>query len=132
MLKNAIIRTDFSKNTRFYACDFETTTSSIAKDHTSVWSFAVDEIGEFQPEIFGGISDFFDFCGDPYRGIDKRMYFHNLKFDGEFIIYWCLTHGFEHVNKKEDIKRFLIIPMPLRCFRKNTLPAVWTPETNIW
>ena len=75
MLKNAIIRTDFSKNTRFYACDFETTTSSIAKDHTSVWAFAVDEIGEFQPEIFGGISDFFDFCGDPYRGIDKRMYF---------------------------------------------------------
>lgn len=94
MLKNAIIKTDFSNNTRFYACDFETTTSSIAKDHTYVWSFAVDEIGEFQPEIFGAISDFFDFCGDPYRGIDKRMYFHNLKFDGEFILYEALRRGF--------------------------------------
>ena len=26
-----------------------------------------------------------------------------LKFDGEFIIYWCLTHGFKHVTKKEEI-----------------------------
>lgn len=26
------------------------------------------------------------------------------KFDGEFIIYWALTHGFTHVEKKEDIK----------------------------
>ena len=32
------------------------------------------------------------------------MYFHNLKFDGEFIIYWALTHGFKHVQNKEDIK----------------------------
>lgn len=26
------------------------------------------------------------------------------KFDGEFIIYWCLTHGFKHVENKEDIE----------------------------
>ena len=27
-----------------------------------------------------------------------------IKFDGEFIIYYCLTHGFKHVEKKEDIE----------------------------
>ena len=26
------------------------------------------------------------------------------KFDGEFIIYWALTHGFKHVENKEDIE----------------------------
>jgi len=26
----------------------------------------------------------------------KLIYFHNLRFDGNFIIYWLLTHGFRH------------------------------------
>ena len=96
MLHNAIIQSDFQKDLRFYACDFETTTASIAKDHTSVWSFAYDEIGEFQPQIYGSIQDFFNFCGDPFLGVEKRLYFHNLKFDGEFILYEALHMGFSN------------------------------------
>ncbi len=96
MFHNHIKQSDFTKDLRFYACDFETTTASIAKDHTNVWSFAYDEIGEFKPEIKGSISDFFDFCGDPFTGVNKRLYFHNLKFDGEFILYEALQRGFKN------------------------------------
>ena len=35
---------------------------------------------------------------------NPTFYFHNLKFDGEFIIYWALTHGFKHVQNKEEIE----------------------------
>lgn len=36
------------------------------------------------------------------RSGNSKIYFHNLKFDGEFIIYWLLIHGFKHVEKLED------------------------------
>ena len=68
---------DIEKGLFIYACDFETTTASISTETTRVWSFCVDRVGEYQPEIFPDISDFFRFCGDPKRGIQKRLYFHN-------------------------------------------------------
>lgn len=30
----------------------------------------------------------------------EYFFFHNLKFDGEFILYWLLKHGFAHTNEK--------------------------------
>lgn len=93
MLHNPIVSSDLDSDTRFFACDFETTTASIAKDHTKVWSFAVDEIGVFDPKIYGSIDDFWSFCENPFYGVKKRLYFHNLKFDGEFILYSALQKG---------------------------------------
>ena len=34
-----------------------------------------------------------------------KVYFHNLKFDGEFIIYWLLHNGFEHREDSEDLDK---------------------------
>ena len=75
---------------------------------TAVWKafYMLDyfsgEIGkEENLQIGNSIDTFIEFCKNE---TNPEVYFHNLKFDGEFIIYWCLTHGFEHVNKKEDIK----------------------------
>ena len=48
-----------------------------------------------------GIDDFIEYCKNEKNSI---FYFHNLKFDGEFIIYWALKNGFTHAEKKEDIK----------------------------
>lgn len=87
---------DIESGLRLYAADFETTTGAVSEDSTRVWSFAYDEIGKFEPEIFGSISDFFNFCGKPDYGTKKRIYFHNLRFDGEFIMYSALhDYGFE-------------------------------------
>ena len=95
-MPQTVQRNDISNGLRLYAADFETTTGSISSAHTKVWAFAVDEIGIFNPEIFGSIESFFDFCGDVERGFKKRIYFHNLKFDGEFIIYSALNeYGFK-------------------------------------
>lgn len=93
MKYNPIISSDVSKDIRYYACDFETTTAKIAEDHTEVWSFAFDEIGTFEPQILGSIADFFDFMENPFYGVKKRLYFHNLKFDGEFILYEAIKRG---------------------------------------
>lgn len=94
-MPNTVYKNDIPKGLRLYAADFETTTGSITKDHTKVWSFCFDEIGEFHPEIYGDIDAFFEFCGNVDRGFKKRIYFHNLKFDGEFILFTALNkYGF--------------------------------------
>lgn len=87
----SIKRDDITSGLQIYACDFETTTGSFANDYTKVWSFALDRVGEFRPEIYGSIADFWKFCGDPETGTEKRLYFHNLKFDGEFILYSAIN-----------------------------------------
>lgn len=84
--KNTIERDDI-RDWRLYAADFETTTGEQNMTETHVWSFCVDEIGKYEPKIFGSIHSFFDFCADTSYGIKKRIYFHNLKFDGNFILY---------------------------------------------
>lgn len=83
-----------------FSCDFETCTW--LENETFVWAWASCEIGnEKNLKLGNNIESFIEFCK-----LEKNptCYFHNLKFDGEFIIYWALKNGFKHVEKKEDIE----------------------------
>ena len=83
-----------------FTADFETATW--LEDETFVWAWATCEIGnEDNIKIGNNIDDFIEYCKNEKN---STFYFHNLKFDGEFIIYWALTHNFKHVEKKEDIE----------------------------
>lgn len=82
-----------------FTADFETCTW--LENETFVWAWAVCEIGNEENLIIdNNIDSFIEFCK---REKNSTFYFHNLKFDGEFIIYWALTNGFKHVEKKEEI-----------------------------
>ena len=35
---------------------------------------------------------------------NSTFYFHNLKFDGSFILNWCLNNGYEHIKSKKESK----------------------------
>ena len=83
-----------------FTADFETATW--LENETFVWAWATSEIGnEENIKIDNNIDSFMDFC---YKEKNSIFYFHNLKFDGEFIIYWLLTHDFKHVEKRQDIE----------------------------
>lgn len=83
-----------------FTADFET---AVWKEgETWVWAWAICEIGnEENIQIGNNIDTFIEFCKNSKN---STFYFHNLKFDGEFIIYWALTHGFKHVENKEEIE----------------------------
>ena len=86
---------------RIFVGDFETTVYS-GQTKTEVWAAACVELYTEDVVILNSIEEMYNYlCG---MGSNVICYFHNLKFDGEFIIYWALTHGFTHVSKKEDIK----------------------------
>lgn len=84
-----------------FTADFETSTLKWNKNKTWVWAWATCNIDNETLEMGNSIDTFIEFCKKQKNAI---FYFHNLKFDGEFIIYYLLTHGFKHVEKKEDIK----------------------------
>ena len=81
-----------------YAADFETTTDE--KD-CRVWAFSlcnIDDIGDFR--YGNSFEEFIDWCANPKE--NYVLYFHNLKFDGCFIISWLLRNGFKHVIDKKE------------------------------
>lgn len=83
---------------RKFACDFETTTD--LKD-CRVWAYAICEIGNPDNFIYGNnIDDFMEFCKNPKE--NYLCLFHNLKFDGEFILYYLLNNGFEYIKDKKE------------------------------
>lgn len=76
---------------RQFMADFETTVYK-GQQHTEVWAAAIVEIGTEDVSIYHGIIEFFD-CIKGYRS-NVICYFHNLKFDGNFILDYMLRNGF--------------------------------------
>ena len=82
---------------RCFTADFETTTNP---EDCRVWAFALCEIGDTDNFIYGNsIDEFMEWCA--YSKRNYRLYFHNLKFDGEFILWWLLDNGFEWIEDKK-------------------------------
>lgn len=83
-----------------FVADFETTTTL---DKTHVWAYAICEVGNSDEVIVGTtIDDFMKWCQSSKE--NHTVLFHNLKFDGQFIMYWLFENGFEHTTDPRDKK----------------------------
>ena len=84
-----------------YVADFETTTTT---EDCHVWAYAICDIDNPESVVIGTtIDEFMDWCKS--QKTNDKVYFHNLKFDGQFIMYWLFKHGYVHTTKPEDKKR---------------------------
>lgn len=78
-----------------YTADFETTTQ---QNDCRVWAWGLCEIGNTSNFIYGNdMQTFLNWCSQQQN---ETLYFHNLKFDGEFIISYLLKHGYTHIKDK--------------------------------
>lgn len=80
-----------------FTADFETATWE--PDETWVWAWALCDIEEPSHVEVGNSID--DFMGRIKKETNPYIYFHNLKFDGEFILYYLMKNGYEHVESRE-------------------------------
>lgn len=77
-----------------WVSDFETTTD---EDDCRVWAWGVCNVSDFDEiEIGNSIEGFISWCS----AHDTIVYFHNLAFDGTFILDYILRDGFVHVDSK--------------------------------
>lgn len=84
-----------------YTADFETTTIETCSEETWVWAWGTRELykkDSFQWDL--DIDSFMSFCASGGIKSSKMFYFHNLKFDGHFILDWLLRNGVKWVDGK--------------------------------
>lgn len=77
--------------TKIYACDFETTVFEGQKS-TEVWSSALCELCTENVIIHNSIDETMNFFESQCEKYDILAYYHNLKFDGHFILSWLLKN----------------------------------------
>ena len=83
-----------------FTADFETCTW--LEDETYVWAWALCNIDNPEEVQIGtDIDSFFNLCT---KYINPRIYFHNLKFDGSFLISYLLENGYELVEDRDHVK----------------------------
>ena len=81
-----------------FAADFETTTD---ENDCRVWAYAVCNVDDYTDFRYGNsIEEFFDFCSNPVS--NYKVWFHNLKFDGVYIIDYLLNNGYEWIQDRKD------------------------------
>lgn len=83
---------------RSFVADFETTTT---EKNCFVWAYAMCEVGYTDNIHYGtNINDFMSWCERQTDNI--KVYFHNLKFDGQFILSWLFKNGFSYAETPRD------------------------------
>lgn len=83
---------------RKFTADFETNTDP---ERCFVWAWGLCEIGNETNFKYGNdLDEFFEILADKKE--NYKIWFHNLKFDGEFIFYYLLTHGYKCIKDKKD------------------------------
>lgn len=87
------------------ACDFETTVYD-GQDHTEVWASASVVLGTEEVNIFHSIGEQFDY----FKSLNRNLicYYHNLKFDGNFWL-WFLEYdlNYEQAYHVDDPKTMI-------------------------
>ena len=74
-----------TRTIRYFSADFETT-SYENQDHTEVWASAIVELYTEEVFVWNNIASLFNWVFK--QNCDCVVYFHNLKFDGAFILYY--------------------------------------------
>ena len=77
---------------QYFTADFETTADDLTR--TRVWAWAACTLKTYDITTGTSIEGFMEWCE---RAPDARVYFHNLKFDGKFIISHLLAAGWEWI-----------------------------------
>lgn len=105
-------------NVIFWACDFETTVwgdvierqKGVKQDHTEVWSAASVKLYDDTETVIVDHS-IRDFLARFLNSVSNDiLYFHNLSFDGSFIVDFLLREGYKFTNERDK-------DMPNKTFR---------------
>ena len=81
-----------------FTADFET---NVDENDCRVWAYSLCEIGNVNNFLYGNnIEDFIKWCMNKKE--NYVLYFHNLKFDGEYIFNYLLNNGYQCIKDKKD------------------------------
>ncbi len=107
-----------------YSADLETTTK---EDDCRVWVWGISVIGS--DDTFEWGKDVASLCERlSFDESNNIVYFHNLKFDGRFIIDYLLNQGYRHVDDTPTAGEFTTLISNMGMFY--TITVKWTDGTK--
>lgn len=81
-----------------FVADFETTTNP---DDCRVWAYAICKVENQEIiEIGTTLDKFMEWCSKGKE--NHKVFFHNLKFDSQFILVWLFKNGFTHTTDQRE------------------------------
>lgn len=91
-------------SSKWYVADFETTNYEFYEQngYTKVWLYAICDSEANIINYGSSIEDFFIQVRKMYG---KTIYFHNLKFDGSFIISYLLNNGYTYSDNLKEVNK---------------------------
>lgn len=93
------------KHNKRYVCDFETSTPEFyEKDgYARVWAWAMVDIDDLNTIIYGNrIETLFERFEREEK--DINIWYHNLKFDGQYLLWYLIYHNYTWVENPRDKK----------------------------
>lgn len=84
---------------KIFSADFETTTD---ENDCRVWAWGIVNIDDLNEYYIGNSIESFIYKISNMKG-NNTFYFHNLKFDGNFIISYLLNNGFSYVEDRKNL-----------------------------
>lgn len=82
------------------SADLETT---VDPNDVRAWAVAAVDVKTYEPLFLSNnLDSFFSWLENK----NTKCYFHNLRFDGEFLISWLLFNGYKHVDRAQAKKEF--------------------------
>lgn len=88
---------------RRWVADFETTTEKRRKldGTTHVWAVGLCEVGNpTNTTILKTMQEFIDWCESSKT--NDMVFFHNIRFDGNFIIQWLLNNDYKYIKNESE------------------------------
>ena len=86
------------KLSRCFAADFETTTD---ENDCRVWAYSLCNIDDYTDFRYGNsIDEFFEFCKNGKE--NYKIWFHNLKFDGIYILDYLFRNSYTHITDRKN------------------------------
>ena len=120
------------KNFQYFMCDFETTVYD-EQEYTEVWAAALVPFYTEDVRIFHSIGDFFRYV---FRGTEGNvcLYFHNLKFDGFFILNYLMDqlHWQPAITADSDPDQLKIEWVPEYRMRNKTFQYMITEQGQFY
>lgn len=80
-----------------WTADFETTTD---EDDCRVWAYAFCNIETYEFIYGNSIEEFFSIC--EHSKTNMKVFFHNLKFDGSFLLSFLFANSYEYIEDKKE------------------------------
>lgn len=89
----------------WYVADFETTSERyyLENGYTKVWLWAICDDNDTIVSYGEDIVSFIEYCEKHLFG--KTIYFHNLKFDGSFILDYMMKQGYKYYENLKDVDK---------------------------